>query len=295
MLVRTDDEVYRVDAVWLGPPRATFPWRARYVSYGVGLLVIMLIMMVQRRLGIGLDFFSVAWALVGTVAVTRLLGKKIGYERPLGQVLAQFWAEVTGPRAGRKAAGGSVRAGHVRVHGSLRGTLAARPARRGRTDPEPWRGSGARRGAVPSPGAPLAASPAPASPAPASPVPAFTSGPFGKPVATRGPFVTSRVAGPAPARGGAAAAPGATSGPFGKPVATKGPLVTSGGAGDADASGSGEPQRVVPPLPEPGSAPRRGRLRAARGGRTGRPRPVTDPARTRLPDPWRRDGHRGRT
>ena len=35
MLVRTDDEVYRVDAVWLGPPRATFPWRARYVSYGV--------------------------------------------------------------------------------------------------------------------------------------------------------------------------------------------------------------------------------------------------------------------
>lgn len=116
MLVRTDDEVYRVDAVWLGPPRATFPWRARYVSYGVGLLVMMLIMFVQRRLGIGLDFFSVAWALVGTVAITRLLGKKIDYERPLGQVLGQFWAEVTGPRAGRKAAGGSVRAGHVRVH-----------------------------------------------------------------------------------------------------------------------------------------------------------------------------------
>lgn len=113
MLVRTDDEVYRVDAVWLGPPRATFPWRARYVSYGVGLLVIMLIMMVQRRLGIGLDFFSVAWALVGTVAITRLLGKKIDYERPLGQVLGQFWAEVTGPRAGRRPAGGSVHAGHV--------------------------------------------------------------------------------------------------------------------------------------------------------------------------------------
>ena len=36
VLVRTDDEVYRVDSVWLGPPRATFPWRARYVSYGLG-------------------------------------------------------------------------------------------------------------------------------------------------------------------------------------------------------------------------------------------------------------------
>ncbi|MET0187633.1 MAG: hypothetical protein ABW212_01445, partial [Pseudonocardia sediminis] len=104
MLVRTDDEVYRVDAVWLGPPRATFPWRARYVSYGVGLLVMLFIMFLQRRLGIGLDFFSVAWSLVGTVAITRFLGKKIDYERPLGQVVSQFWAEVTGPRARSRAA-----------------------------------------------------------------------------------------------------------------------------------------------------------------------------------------------
>lgn len=110
--------MYRVDAVWLGPPRATFPWRARYVSYGVGLLAMMFIMFVQRRLGIGLDFFSVAWALVGTVLVTRILGKKIDYERPLGQVLGQFWAEVTGPRSRRRAAGGAVRAGHVRVRSS---------------------------------------------------------------------------------------------------------------------------------------------------------------------------------
>ena len=73
MLVRTDDEVYRVDSVWLGPPRATFPWRARYVSYGLGLLVMILVMFVQRRIGIGLDFFSVAWALVLTVFLTRFL------------------------------------------------------------------------------------------------------------------------------------------------------------------------------------------------------------------------------
>ncbi|WP_226379534.1 hypothetical protein [Pseudonocardia sp. KRD291] len=107
--------MYRVDAVWLGPPRATFPWRARYVSYGVGLLVMLFLMFLQRRLGIGLDFLSVAWALVGTVAITRFLGKKIDYERPLGQVVGQFWAEVTGPRARSRAAGGSVRAAHVRV------------------------------------------------------------------------------------------------------------------------------------------------------------------------------------
>ncbi|WP_224387518.1 hypothetical protein [Pseudonocardia sp. ICBG1293] len=153
MLVRTDDEVYRVDAVWLGPPRATFPWRARYVSYGVGLLVMMLIMFIQRRLGIGLEFFSVAWALVGTVAITRLLGKKIDYERPLGQVLGQFWAEVTGPRAGRKAAGGSVRASHVRVQTTRAHPGSRSSGGRGRTLGAPRRRSLDGTGATPRPGA----------------------------------------------------------------------------------------------------------------------------------------------
>ena len=119
MLVRTDDEVYRVDSVWLGPPRATFPWRARYVSYGVGLLVMILVMFVQRRIGIGLDFFSVAWALVITVFVTWFLGQKINDERPLGQVVDMFRAEVRGPRARTAVAGGAVRAGHVRISRSL--------------------------------------------------------------------------------------------------------------------------------------------------------------------------------
>ncbi|GAA4713871.1 hypothetical protein GCM10023215_66160 [Pseudonocardia yuanmonensis] len=119
MLVRTDDEVYRVDSVWLGPPRATFPWRARYVSYGVGLLVMIVIMFVQRRIGIGLDFFSVAWALVLTVVATRFLGKKIDYERPLSQVAELFRHEVTGPRRRRHGAGGPVRFAHVRTHRAL--------------------------------------------------------------------------------------------------------------------------------------------------------------------------------
>ena len=130
MLVRTDDEVYRVDSVWLGPPRATFPWRARYVSYSVGLVVMILVMFVQRRVGIGLDFFSVAWALVITVVVTRFLGKKIDYERPLGQVVELFRHEVRGPRARVAVGGGSVRFTHVRVSHGATGPDRARRARR---------------------------------------------------------------------------------------------------------------------------------------------------------------------
>jgi hypothetical protein len=114
VLVRTDDEVYRVDAVWLGPPRATFPWRARYVSYGLGLLVMIAVMFVQRRIGIGLDFFSVAWALIITVLITRFLGHRIDYERPLGQVVALFRKEIAGPRRRTAGTGGPVRSAHVR-------------------------------------------------------------------------------------------------------------------------------------------------------------------------------------
>ena len=133
MLVRTDDEVYRVDAVWLGPPRATFPWRARYVSYGLGLAIMIVVMFVQRRVGIGLDFFSVAWALILTIFMTRLLGTRIDYERPLGQVVELFRHEVRGPRARTAVAGGAVRSGHVRVS-------------RSRARPEPARGRRAWKG-----------------------------------------------------------------------------------------------------------------------------------------------------
>lgn len=142
VLVRTDDEVYRVDSVWLGPPRATFPWRARYVSYGVGLLVMIIVMFVQRRIGIGLDFFSVAWALVLTVVVTRFLGQRIDYERPLGQVLAHFRLELTGPRARTAVGGGAVRSGHVRVGVPAR----PKPARQAKSAADAW-GKPAARGA----------------------------------------------------------------------------------------------------------------------------------------------------
>ncbi|MEJ3655712.1 hypothetical protein WEH80_22335 [Actinomycetes bacterium KLBMP 9759] len=74
-----------------------------------------LIMFIQRRVGIGLDFFSVAWALLLTVAITRFIGSRIDYERPLGQVLELFRHEITGPRVRTAAGGGPVRSGHVRV------------------------------------------------------------------------------------------------------------------------------------------------------------------------------------
>ncbi|TWF94241.1 hypothetical protein [Saccharopolyspora dendranthemae] len=115
MRIRTDDEVYRVDAVWLGPPKATFPFRARYVAWGVGTLVFLLVLAVERRMNIGFGFFSTAWALVITIALTRLITAKIGHERPLGAVLTMWVRELTAPGEKSQAEGGAASAARVRV------------------------------------------------------------------------------------------------------------------------------------------------------------------------------------
>jgi hypothetical protein len=129
--IRTDDDVYRVDAVWLGPPRATFPWRARYSSYGVGLIVMIAVMFLQRRLGIPIGFFSVAWALLITVVVVRFVAKRIDEDRPLLEWLTLFVHELRGPRRRTRGEGSTVGTGHVQIG-------PARPRRAlpaGRTDP----------------------------------------------------------------------------------------------------------------------------------------------------------------
>jgi len=112
--IRTDDEVYRVDAVWLGPPKATMPWRARYVAWGVGVVVFLLVLTVERRMGISL-FWSIAWGMVATIVITRLICSRISHERPLSSVTAMWVRELTAPREETGGDGGAVSATRVRV------------------------------------------------------------------------------------------------------------------------------------------------------------------------------------
>lgn len=114
MRIRTDDEVYRVDAVWLGPPKATMPWRARYVAWGVGVVVFLVVLTVERRMGVSL-FWSVAWGVVITIALTRLICSRISHERPLTSVTAMWVRELTAPREVIGGEGGAVSATRVRV------------------------------------------------------------------------------------------------------------------------------------------------------------------------------------
>ncbi|GAA3851908.1 MULTISPECIES: hypothetical protein [Amycolatopsis] len=115
MRIRTDDEVYRVDAVWLGPPKATFPWRARYVAWGVGIPVFLVVLAVERQLGFGFGFFSTAWAFVITILITRMITAKISHERPLGAVMTMWLRELQTPREKTSGEGGAVTATKIRV------------------------------------------------------------------------------------------------------------------------------------------------------------------------------------
>lgn len=129
MRIRTDDDVYRVDAVWLGPPKATFPWRARYVSWGVGTVMFLVVLGIERQLGIGFSFFSTGWGLLITVALTRLIGSRITHERPLTAVALMWAHELTSPRRATTARAGAVSAARIRVERD-RPRPGQRPSRR---------------------------------------------------------------------------------------------------------------------------------------------------------------------
>lgn len=137
MRIRTDDEVYRVDAVWLGPPKATFPWRARYVAWGVGTVVFLVVLTVFRQMGINL-FWSIGWGMAVTIGITMIICARISHERPLGAVLTMWVRELTAPREIVTGQGGAVSASAIRVRGELP-RRKSRDKNRARADRQPAR------------------------------------------------------------------------------------------------------------------------------------------------------------
>ena len=115
MRLLVDDEIYNINAVWLGPPNKTLPFRARYVAYAVGALVFVVLQIIERRLGIGLGFFSLSYSLLATVGLTRLILSVVDADRPLSSVLIGFAHEVGGPRERTKPTRGVIRPARVRA------------------------------------------------------------------------------------------------------------------------------------------------------------------------------------
>lgn len=105
MVIRPDDEVYRVDAVWLGPQGMTLPWSARYSAYGIWLTLFVVVLLVEAVLPMSISVPPV-WEVVLTILSTYALTGIIDHERPLVSVVHLLRTELRTPRtrkAGRPA------------------------------------------------------------------------------------------------------------------------------------------------------------------------------------------------
>jgi len=102
--IEPDDEVYRVNAVWLGPEQFPFPWRATYRAYGMGLVLLLVGLAVARQL-YGVTLWSFAFTLLAAIKLTQVINRRMGYERPFSAVLAMAAHEVTGPRQNTRTRG----------------------------------------------------------------------------------------------------------------------------------------------------------------------------------------------
>ena len=114
MLLRPDDEVYRVDAVWLGPRGATLPWSARYSAYGIWVVLFVGVLIVEAALPMRMSIPPV-WELVLTILATYALTGVIDHERPLGSVWQLVRAEATAPRANRLPCAYRITTSSIRV------------------------------------------------------------------------------------------------------------------------------------------------------------------------------------
>jgi hypothetical protein len=112
--LRPDDEVYRVDAVWLGPKGLTLPWSARYSAYGIWLVLFVGVLLVEAVLPMRVSVPPV-WELVLTILATYALTGVIDHDRPLVSVWHLVRAEATTPRPSRPVRPTRTSASAVRV------------------------------------------------------------------------------------------------------------------------------------------------------------------------------------
>lgn len=117
MRLRPDDDVYRVDAVWLGPRGLTLPWAARYSAYAIWLVLFSGVLLVEGLLPMPVSVPPV-WELVLTILATYALTGVIDHERPLKSVFELLRREVTAPRDVPPPKAIRLTAGSVRVRTS---------------------------------------------------------------------------------------------------------------------------------------------------------------------------------
>lgn len=98
-MIETDDEIYRVDDRYLGPPGQTLPVQLRYIDWIVGVGVLIVLLVILRgflQLQTSSTFFILL--LAATIFLTRKLMKLITPERGVVAIFKESWNDLTAPR-----------------------------------------------------------------------------------------------------------------------------------------------------------------------------------------------------
>ena len=101
MRITPDDDVYRVNAVWLGPKGLTFPWTARYLAYAIWLLVFLCILLIEAVTPLVMQT-PPTWELSISILVTYAVMGFVDHERPIGSLVQTLNADLNAPRADTK-------------------------------------------------------------------------------------------------------------------------------------------------------------------------------------------------
>jgi hypothetical protein len=97
MRVAPDDEVYRVNTVWLGPRGLTFPWTARYIAYAVWLMIFLLVLGVEAVTPLNVGLPPIWEICIATLLTYAVMGF-VDHERPVRAVWQTFVADLSAPR-----------------------------------------------------------------------------------------------------------------------------------------------------------------------------------------------------
>jgi hypothetical protein len=95
--VTPDDDVYRINAVWLGPRGLTFPWTARYLAYATWLVTFLIVLAVEAVTPLDVGVPPV-WELTLTTLFTYAVMGFIDHERPVRAAWQTFVADLSAPR-----------------------------------------------------------------------------------------------------------------------------------------------------------------------------------------------------
>ncbi|MFK8851168.1 ATP-binding protein [Streptomyces sp. Ac-502] len=98
MQMHTDDEIYAVDDIFLGPPRASFPFRVRYRAYLIGAALFALILVLEIWTGV-IGPWNAVYGLLATIWLTMQVMERVDHEHTAKAVFASFAHEVAAPAA----------------------------------------------------------------------------------------------------------------------------------------------------------------------------------------------------